>query len=123
MEWTESELTRKNLVVEKSLAVIANMKTDKALVKWAKESGLFVRIDRQSKWGNPYLIPMHGDRNQVCDLYLENFPDSLRESIGELAGKVLGCWCYPARCHGETLEAMVNVGWSIEWPEHEISFY
>lgn len=27
------------------------------------------------------------------------------EELAALAGKVLGCWCAPQRCHGETLAA------------------
>jgi len=27
------------------------------------------------------------------------------EELAALAGKVLGCWCAPRRCHGETLAA------------------
>ena len=32
--------------------------------------------------------------------------DELREKLGELKGKVLGCFCAPDRCHGEVLHEL-----------------
>ena len=28
-----------------------------------------VRIDRQTKWGNPFIIGVDGTRDEVCDKY------------------------------------------------------
>jgi len=102
-EWTEDELNRK-AIVESGGTVVANMHqdTDRALLTWARKTDRFVRIDRSSDWGNPFEMGPDGDRNTVCDSYEIFFPRkfSLHNRLDELRGKVLGCWCYPARCHG-----------------------
>lgn len=105
-EWSESELDRRS-IVENGGTVVANMhqETDRALIHWAKTTGRFARIDRNSDWGNPFEIPSDGDRETVCDSYEIFFPRkfSLHNRLDELKGKVLGCWCFPQRCHGDFL--------------------
>ncbi len=64
-----------------------------------------VRIDRRSKWGNPYVIPHDGDRITVIEKYriwIAGQPDLLA-ALPELKGKRLGCWCTPLPCHGDVL--------------------
>lgn len=102
--WTKSEESRRALV-EKGKTVVANMKTDLALVGWATKAGLFVQIDRQTDWGNPFNLGPDGDRGYVCEsfaIYLKRKPSILKR-LPELRGKVLGCWCHPEECHGERL--------------------
>ena len=104
-KWTESELQRK-AHVEQGITVHANMKTDLALIQWAKDNGLFERVDRATEWGNPFLLPADGDRLTVVEnyqWYLDRKP-SLLSKLDKLRGKVLGCWCYPEMCHAEVLE-------------------
>jgi hypothetical protein len=107
-EWTEDELKRKE-IVESGGTVVANMHqdTDRALLMWARKTDRFVRIDRNTEWGNPFEMGKDGDRDTVCDSYEIFFPRkfSLHNRLDELKGKVLGCWCYPARCHGMYLVA------------------
>lgn len=69
-----------------------------------------VRIDRRTKWGNPFVIGRDGNRKQVIDKYAEWIASSvdaapLRAAIrrGELVGKQLACHCYPLPCHGDVL--------------------
>jgi len=110
-EWSASELERK-AIVEAGGTVVANMhqETDRALLAWARSTGKFARIDRNSDWGNPYEMPDDGDRDTVCDSYEIFFPRkfSLHDRLDELRGKVLGCWCYPQRCHGDYLAAKLE---------------
>ena len=110
-EWSESELDRR-AIVEKGGTAVANMhqETDRALIHWAKTTGRFARIDRNSDWGNPFEMPNDGDRDTVCDSYEIFFPRkfSLHNRLDELKGKVLGCWCYPQRCHGDYLTSKIN---------------
>jgi len=105
-EWSESELDRR-AIVEAGGTVVANMHQDldRALLTWARSTGRFIRIDRQSDWGNPFEMPDDGDRDTVCDSFEIFFPRkfSLHNRLDELRGKVLGCWCYPNRCHGDYL--------------------
>ena len=111
-EWSQSELERK-AVVEAGGTVVANMHqdSDRALLHWAKTTGRFARIDRNSDWGNPFEMPADGDRDTVCDSYEIFFARklSLHSRITELEGKVLGCWCYPQRCHGDFLASKVQL--------------
>ena len=110
-EWSASELERK-VIVEAGGTVVANMHqdTDRALLHWAKATNRFARIDRNSDWGNPYEMPDDGDRDTVCDSYEIFFSRkfSLHDRLDELCGKVLGCWCYPQRCHGDHLAAKLE---------------
>ena len=112
-EWSESELERK-AIVEAGGTVVANMHqdSDRALLHWAKTTGRFARIDRNSDWGNPFEMPDDGDRDTVCLSYQIFFRRkfSLHMRIEELHGKVLGCWCYPQHCHGDYLVNIINGG-------------
>lgn len=105
-EWSKSELERK-AIAEAGGTVVANMHqdSDRALLHWAKSTNRFTRIDRSSDWGNPFEMPADGDRDIVCDSYEIFFPRKfgLHNRLDELRGKVLGCWCYPQRCHGDYL--------------------
>jgi hypothetical protein len=42
------------------------------------------------------------------EAYLLTRPDLLRDLKAELRGKVLGCWCKPAECHGDVLARYAN---------------
>ena len=110
-EWSDSELERK-AIVEAGGTAVANMhqSSDRALLYWAKSTNRFTRIDRSSDWGNPYEMPDDGDRDTVCDSYEIFFPRkfSLHDRIDELRGKVLGCWCYPQKCHGDYFAAKLQ---------------
>ena len=67
-------------------------------------------IGRPSKWGNPFIIGRHGSRTDVVEAYHRWFlsQTDLLDSLNELKGKTLGCFCYPKRCHGDILEFYVN---------------
>lgn len=73
-----------------------------------ERAGYVTRIDRNSPWGNPFILDDDGTRDQVVDAYrnhyLPNKP-SLLNRIHELRGRALGCWCAPAACHGDALKA------------------
>ena len=65
-----------------------------------------VRIDRQSKWGNPFAIAGHG-RAAAIELYegwLTGYLLTVDRSFLEpLRGKRLACWCAPLPCHGDVI--------------------
>lgn len=69
-----------------------------------------VYIGRPSKWGNPFTIGIHGTREQVIQMYREWIytQPHLMNSLHELKGKVLGCWCSPKECHGDVLIELAN---------------
>jgi ParB-like chromosome segregation protein Spo0J len=107
-DWTESEKQRR-ILVERGATVVANKKTDRQLIRWASEKGHFMPIDRGTQWGNPFVMGEDGDRETVCESFevYFNLKPSLQVKIPSLAGKVLGCWCFPERCHGNHLVEQV----------------
>jgi hypothetical protein len=56
-----------------------------------------IYIGRPSKRGNPYEIGKDGTRKQVIEKYRELIltKGEILDSLHELEGKVLGCWCKP----------------------------
>jgi hypothetical protein len=75
-----------------------------------------VYIGRPSQWGNPFAIGPDGTRADVIAKYeawLREQP-GLMASVGELRGKVLGCWCAPQACHGDVLVRLAEGGASHE---------
>lgn len=111
-DWRQDERDRQ-VEVENGFTVVANAAADKNLICWAESKGLAVRIDRGTRYGNPFVLDEDGDRDDVCisyeRYYLPHKP-SIRDRIdaGELTGKVLVCHCYPARCHGDCLASEAN---------------
>jgi len=76
-----------------------------------------VRIDRQSIFGNPFVMNTEDDRDGVCEQYdsyiLGN--KKLMTAITELANRALWygklelfCWCAPDRCHGDTIKRIIE---------------
>lgn len=68
-----------------------------------------VYIGRGSKWGNPFVIGKDGDRTEVIEKYSQYIRKQMvsgvltNKDFEELRGKVLGCFCKPAACHGDVL--------------------
>lgn len=68
-----------------------------------------VRIDRRTKWGNPFKIGRDGTRKEVIAKYREWIvSQTLMDDLEELRGKRLGCWCDPAACHGDVLVELLE---------------
>lgn len=82
-----------------------------ARVVHCREEPFDVYIGRPSKWGNPFVIGRDGSRDEVIARYREwltrDRPD-LVKGLGELRGKVLGCFCAPRACHGDVLVELAN---------------
>jgi len=59
---------------------------------------------KKSKWANPFSVKQYG-RDQALDKYRTYILETptLMESLYELNGKVLACWCHPDPCHGHIL--------------------
>jgi hypothetical protein len=84
-----------------------------------------VRIDRATRWGNPFKLgasptsPLspEEERELVINRYREWATTSqdgrarwIREHVHELRGKTLGCWCSPKPCHGDVLLELAAQG-------------
>lgn len=109
-DWRKDERDRQALA-KKGEAVVANQSQDKNLIAWAESQGLMVRIDRSSKYGNPFVMGQDGDRDFVCDAFEKHYlphKQSIKNDFGKLQGKVLVCHCYPERCHGDVLCKKAN---------------
>ncbi len=81
------------------------------LVVHCKRAAFDVFIGRPGKWGNPFVIGRDGDRAEVIGKYrawIVNQPE-LMAALGELRGKVLGCYCAPSACHGDVLSELAAV--------------
>ncbi len=71
-----------------------------------------VYIGRGSKWGNRFVIGVHGTRDECIDQYVaekSKDPAFIAQVEEELADRRLGCHCKPKRCHGDWLAAVANV--------------
>lgn len=90
--------------------IVINMNTHFHVLKYAKDKGIYKQIDRYSEFGNPFFLDSDGNRDQVCDGYIEYFKHkrSLHNKISDLKGKVLGCHCAPLRCHGDYLKQLAD---------------
>lgn len=73
-----------------------------------------IYIGRGSKWGCPYTIikdrptlakEIVDTKEEALSKYKEYVLASpeLMDSLDELEGKVLGCFCKPEKCHGDIL--------------------
>ncbi len=101
--------------LESGLAVVANWKTDKELVAWARSQNLYLYIGREnhhakedrSIWHNPFKS---GQDEEIMASYRQYLllDKALMGRIPELRGKLLVCWCYPKPCHGDILAALAN---------------
>ena len=69
-----------------------------------------VYIGRPSKWGNPFKIGVDGTRKEVIQKYRNYIISNkeLMDSLHELEGKILGCYCKPKSCHGDVLVELIE---------------
>jgi hypothetical protein len=97
--------------------VLINMNKHFNLIKYAEDHYIYMRIDRATPWGNPFVVDEDGNREDVCywyEHYYYPYKKGLHEKIEKLKGKVLGCHCYPEQCHGETLIKHLNKDFDFE---------
>lgn len=80
------------------------------LVVHCKKAAYDIYIARPGKWGNPFVMGRDGTREEVIEKYREWIltQPELLAALPELQGKVLGCWCKPAACHGDVLKELVE---------------
>jgi hypothetical protein len=76
-----------------------------------------VDIGRNSKWGNPYshepksyakyIVATRQEAVELHSYWILGQPHLIAD-LGELKGKVLGCFCLPKACHGEFLSILAD---------------
>lgn len=89
-----------------------------------KKEPFDVYIGRPSKWGNPFIILENRiyfkrcvdtskilTREEAINKYREWIVTQkhLMNSLDEIRGKILGCWCKPKACHGDVLVELCNL--------------
>jgi hypothetical protein len=87
-----------------------------------------VKVDRTTKWGNPFVVGEHGTQDECVQHYRALVTGVLLRSAGadhlrrqrdvrrqleaaavELRGKNLACWCRPGTpCHADVLLELAN---------------
>jgi len=84
-----------------------------------KDDEYDVYIGRGSKWGNPYTHIKNKStkaefivetRHEAIIKYKEYIKNNqeLMDSLHELKGKKLGCYCKPKSCHGDVLVELIE---------------
>lgn len=74
-----------------------------------RDMSFYVKGAKKSKWFNPFNVKKYG-REKCLELYRDYIlcTDELLNSLDELKGKTLGCWCYPEKCHGNILIELIH---------------
>ena len=82
-----------------------------------------VKIDRATKWGNPFVIGEDGTREECIEKYRRFVAGKAQTTrtdvlasrklvaghIGDLKGKNLACWCpMDGPCHADVLLELAN---------------
>jgi hypothetical protein len=64
----------------------------------------------KSKWANPFKVGKDGTLDDVLEKYEKYVRENqeLMDSLEELNGMTLGCWCKPNGCHGVVLVKLFN---------------
>lgn len=76
------------------------------VVNKKKKQEYDIFIGRPSKWGNPFIIGVHGNRQEVVKQYQLWLAENIKllESLPELFNKRIACFCSPDLCHGDILK-------------------
>ena len=74
-----------------------------------RDMSYFVKGAKGSKWQNPFSVKQYG-REECLNKYRKYILDNveLMNSLHELKGKTLMCWCHPDSCHGDILMELVK---------------
>jgi hypothetical protein len=67
-----------------------------------------IYIGKPSKWENPFRLS-NRKKSIIKHANWVILQDELMKDILELDGKILGCWCKPKPCHGDTLIELAEI--------------
>jgi len=97
---------------EPAVTRVVNIRVEKCEVYIGRSAG------KAGGWGNPFShLPSTlakfrvSTREEAVSRYREWFlaqPELVARAKRELRGKVLGCWCKPASCHGDVIAEIVD---------------
>jgi hypothetical protein len=82
----------------------------KKYIVHCKKDKYDIYCGRPTAWGNQFEIGKDGDRDEVIKKYEQwiicGNGQYLLKVIKILENKVLGCWCYPEKCHCDILHLL-----------------
>lgn len=88
------------------------------LVVHCQKSPYDVYIGRPSKYGNPFShkekslaqfqVESRQEAIEKYEQWIQTQPELIADVKQNLKGKILGCWCRPASCHGDILARIAN---------------
>lgn len=109
--WYDGSWITDDGVAALQITRVINLK-DTAAVTAAQKDGAFLRIDRTTRWGNPFRMTTEADRATVIEQYRAWIMTeaALLDALPTLRGKTLACWCAPRLCHGDVLVALLEGG-------------
>lgn len=73
-----------------------------------------VDCTRGTIWGNPFIIGVHGNRQEVIAKFRVYFLEQLssggitREQLLSLNGMICGCVCKPLPCHLDVIKEILD---------------
>ena len=73
---------------------------------------LAIYIGRGSEWGNPFVIGVDGDRDEVIYRFTEYMLENLSKNskwLEPLKDKDLMCYCAPLACHGDVIKMYLSI--------------
>jgi hypothetical protein len=78
-----------------------------------REKAAAVYCGRPGPYGNPFVIPRDGNRDEVCDrfdLWVRQpaQKDLRNRARREMKGRDLLCFCAPLRCHCDTWKVIAS---------------
>jgi hypothetical protein len=74
-----------------------------------EKADVYIGRGRGSIFGNPYRIANESDRDEIIRQFERYFlerierDETFRQAVIKLQGKSLGCFCKPAKCHGDII--------------------
>lgn len=83
---------------------VVNVKSGESYDVYCGRANKFYNLP-ESKWHNPFWMKNESFRDEVIikfENYLRSRQDLL-DSLYELDGKILACWCAPRKCHCDIL--------------------
>jgi hypothetical protein len=87
---------------------------------WRPQHPDAVRVDRATRWGNPFTVDAYGSRAAAVAAYRHALltgtllgigthrPVTVADVRAELTGRDLACWCPPGPCHAKVLLAVAG---------------
>jgi len=100
---------KKAELIKRGIKSFEEWKSNPNSVYIGRNMSMYVPGTIGSKWSNPFNVKKYGRKQCLIEYekYIRQTP-TLINSLEELRGKELGCWCAPEDCHGHILVKLLN---------------